>query len=916
MTIRNLQYFFNPKSVAVIGASLRPFSLGSIVLQNLIEAGFAGTIFPVNPKYPTLLDLPVYESVAKLPESPELAIICTPAATVVGLIKDLAQKGTRAVVILSGGLDANHNLFGKTIRQAMLEVAKPHLLRILGPSSVGLLVPGINLNASFAHTGAQAGKIAFVAQSGALVSGVLDWAGSREIGFSKIVSLGESSDVDIADMLDYLAGDNETEAILLYIEQIVGARKFLSAARAAARSKPVIVLKTGRGAQTEIKALSEGQALHSPVLIGQDQDQVIDAALRRAGTLRVFSSEGLFNAVETLARARNMKGDRLAIISNGAAANALATDALLNRHGELTRLSAATLAQLEKLMPKKWVSGNPGGNPIDVGSDASPERYAQVMQIVMNDPNVDAVLFLHAPTALVSSLAIAQAVLPLIEAAHCHVFACWLGGRTVAEARNLFSEAGVACYYTPERAVYGFMQIVQYRRNQALLMEVPANVSMDSHDTDSASGRAMAQALVRAVVARGDAFLTEAETKRVLSAYGIPVLATWFMGSTKEALACANEIGYPVVLKISAAGLGNKSDVGGVSLDLETPEALRTAASGMRRRVKRLQPKLALQGFVLQKMVRRPFAHELFIGVSTDPVFGPVILFGQGGLAVEVMADHALGLPHLNRVLAGDLISRTRVARLLAGYRNRPAADVDAVCRCLIQVSQMVIDLPELQELDINPLLADADGALALDARMRVGPVGKGQRLAIRPYPEDLEEWMPWQGKQLLLRPIKPEDGPQHLAFFNQLDAEDIRFRTFGSSRELDPSRLARLTQIDYDREMAFIASCQNEAGEFETLGVVRAVADPDNIRTEFGIIVRSDLKGKGLGRILFAKLIDYFRARGTQEMVGEALGHNAGVQDLVRRFGFEIHSVPGEGTVWMSLNLQAPVSPVAPQVA
>ncbi len=909
MTIRNLQYFFNPKSVAVIGASLRPYSLGNIVLQNLLDAGFAGTIFPVNPKYPTLFDLPVYESVAKLPESPELAIICTPAATVVGLIKDLAQKGTRAVVVLSGGLDANHNLFGKTIRQAMLEVAKPHLLRILGPSSVGLLVPGINLNASFAHTGAQAGKIAFVAQSGALVSGVLDWARSREIGFSKIVSLGESSDVDIADMLDYLAGDNETEAILLYIEQIVGARKFLSAARAAARSKPVIVLKTGWGAQTDIKALSEGQALHSPVLIGQDQDQVIDAALRRAGTLRVFSSEGLFNAVETLARARNMKGDRLVIVSNGAAVNALAIDALLNRRGELTPLSAATLAQLEKLMPKKWAGGNPGGNPIDVGSDASPERYAQVMQIVMHDPNVDAVLFLHSPTALVPSLAIAQAVLPVIEAAHCHVFACWLGGRTVAEARNLFSDAGIACYYTPERAVYGFMQIVQYRRNQALLMEVPTNVSVDARggEADPAAERAAVQAMVRAVVARGDAFLTESETKRVLSAYGIPVLATWFMGSTKEALECANQIGYPVVLKILAAGLGNKSDVGGVSLDLETPEALRTAASGMRRRVKRLQPKLALQGFALQKMVRRPFAHELIIGVSTDPVFGPVIVFGQGGLAVEVMADHALGLPPLNRVLAGDLISRTRVARLLAGYRNRPATDVDAVCRSLIQVSQIVIDLPELLELDINPLLADADGVLALDARMRVGPVGKGQRLAIRPYPEDLEEWLPWQGKQLLLRPIKPEDGPQHLAFFNQLDAEDIRFRTFGSSRELGPSRLARLTQIDYDREMAFIATCQNEAGEFETLGVVRAVADPDNIRTEFGIIVRSDLKGQGLGRILFAKLIAYFRARGTQEMVGEALGHNHGVQDLVRRFGFEIHTVPGEGTVWMSLNLQAP---------
>ena len=940
MTIRNLEWLFKPQSVALIGASLRPHSLGTIVLQNLLSGGFSGAILPVNPKYQTLLDLPVYESVADLPQVPDLAIICTPAATIVALIKELGNRGTRAVIVISDGLDEPHNLLGKSIRQAMLEAAKPFLLRILGPDCVGLLVPGIGLNASFALGGASSGKMAFVAQSGALVSGVLDWAKSREIGFSKFISLGESADIDIGDVLDYLAIDNETEAILLYLEHIPNARKFMSAARAAARGKPVIVLKTGWGIAQEAKPWPVGtelgaNGLHTTALLGPDQ--VIDCAIRRAGMLRVFSTEGLFNAVETLARARRMGGDRLAIISNGGALATLAQDALVNRQGCLATLSLESIAQLEKIMPKHWRAGNPaagvpaagvpaagaavtgaqvaGGPPVDapvaalvdILRDATPERYAQAMHIVMQDEGVDAVLVLHAPGALVSPDEIARALLPLIEQSRCHVFACWLGGKSVGQARHLFSEAGIACYFTPEKAVYGFMQIVQYRRNQALLMEVPAAVT-----GEVTPDRATAQALVRAALARGESMLSEPETKRVLAAYGIPVLATHTVTSVREALDCAQEIGYPVALKVLAPQLGHKSDVGGVALDLESGDALRYAAAGMRRRLKRLRPDVQLQGFMLQKMVNRADAHELIIGVTSDPVFGPVILFGQGGIAVEVMADHALALPPLNMVLARDLISRTRVARLLAGYRNRPQADLDLLCRTLIQVSHLVVDLPELIELDINPLLADAQGVLALDARMRIARVKRGERLAIRPYPEALEQWLAWHGEQLLLRPIKPEDAPQHLAFFNQLDADDVRYRTFSAMRELQPSHLARLTQIDYDREMAFIATRLCRQGKFETLGVVRAVADPDNISAEFAIIVRSDLKGKGLGRILFAKLLAYFRARGTQEMVGDALSHNKGVQDLARSFGFEIHSVPGEGTVRMTLDLQASATPPA----
>jgi acetyltransferase len=907
MTIRNLERMFKPRSVVLIGASLRPDSLGAIVLHNLQSGGFGGEIFLINPKYQTLLDLPVLSAVSDLPQVPDLAIICTPANTVVGLIKELGNLGTRAVIVLAGGLDASHNLFGKTIRQAMLEAAKPFLLRILGPNCVGLLVPGLGLNASFALGGAAKGAVAFVAQSGALVSGVLDWAKSREIGFSRFVSLGESADIDIADVLDYLAIDNETEAILLYIETIPNARKFMSAARAAARGKPVIVLKTGWGrAATAWPVLPSGQVKQNePNQPGQadssgssglDPDQVVDCAIRRSGMLRVFSTEGLFNAVETLARAHRPSGERLAIISNGSALATLAHDALANRGGCLASLAPDSIARLQKLMPKNWQASN----PLDICSDATPARYAEAMQIVMTDPGVDAVLLLHAPTALVSAEAIAHALLPLVAQTHCHVFACWLGGKSVGLARHLFSEAGIACYFTPEKAVYGFMQIVQYRRNQALLMEVPAALA-----GATPPDRATAQALVGAALARGETNLSPADTQLVLAAYGIAMPTPHLVAGVREALACADKLGYPLDLSLLAPPAA-RPDAGGVAHGLASADALRQAASCMRRRFKRLHPDLQPQGFAVQKMPNLRQSHELIVKVKPDPVFGPVIVFGQGGGALTLMADFAVALPPLNMVLARDLIGRTRVAALLAGYGERAQVDPDLLCRTLIQVSNLVVDLPQLQELELNPLLADGHGVLALGARLRIARTSERERLAIRPYPQDLEQLVTWQGEQLLLRPIKPEDGPQHLAFFSQLDADDVRYRTFSALRELQPSHLARLTQIDYDREMAFIATRLCTDGRFETLGVVRAVADPDNLSAEFAIIVRSDLKGKGLGRMLFAKLLAYFRARGTQEMVGDALSHNNGVQDLARSFGFEIHSVAGEGTVRMRLDLQA----------
>lgn len=891
MTVRNLKHLFEPKSIAVVGASSRPQSVGATVLHNLILAGFAGEIMPVNPKYDSLAGLKVHVSVSKLPSAPEMAVICTPPGTIPDIIADLGKLGTKAAIVLTAGLGNVTDSYGRSIKDLMLKAAKPHLLRILGPNCVGLLVPRLGVNASFAHIGALPGKIAFVSQSGAMVTGVLDWAKSRGIGFSRFISLGDMADVDFGDVLDYLASDNDTQAILLYVEAISDARKFMSAARAAARSKPTLVIKAGRAPEG-----AKAAASHTGALAGADD--VYDAAIRRAGMLRVYTTVDLFDAVETLARSRPIRGDRLAIITNGGGPGVLATDALIGKQGKLASLSPQAMKMLDKVLPPTWSHGN----PVDIIGDAPAQRYVEAMDIVMREPEIDAALLIHAPTAIVPSADIAAALVPVARDAPRNVLSCWLGGESVAKARSMFSEAGIPVYDTPEEAVRGFMQIVQYNRNQKLLMEVPAS-SSTSIEEDSEAVRA----LVKKALSSGRDMLSEPEAKQVLAAYGIPVVQTRTAGSIEEAAECATAIGFPVALKILSPDITHKSDVGGVVLDLEDADSVRAAATAMHKRLYELRPHARLSGFSVQSMVRRPDARELIVGVSSDPVFGPVILFGQGGIAVEVTADHAIGLPPLNMVLARDMISRTRVSRLLAAYRNRAAADVDAICRVLIQISRLVIDIPEIVELDINPLLADAGGVIALDARIRVRPAEKGgvDRLAIRPYPEELEEWADWQGERILLRPIKPEDGAQHVEFFSALTPEDVRLRMFMHMRELSHAQLARMTQIDYNREMAFIATRRRKDGTPETLGVARIIFDPDNIQGEFAVTVRSDLKSKGLGTLLMHKLIRHSRERGTHEIVGETLCENKALLGLVKRFGFTVHRAHENDTYSLKLGLK-----------
>jgi len=887
MSVRHLEYLFRPRSVAVIGASNRPRSVGNVVMRNLLRGGFDGPILPVNPREQAISGVFAYKNVASLPLVPDLAVICTPPETVPELIDALGTCGTKGVVALTAGLSRLRNDAGQTLQDVMLEKARPHLMRILGPNCVGLIEPRIGLNASFAHIDALPGQIAFVSQSGALCTSVLDWARSNGIGFSCFVSLGDLADIDFGDVLDYLGSDPATDAILLYIESIgaQGARKFMSAARAAARNKPVIAVKAGRMVEGARAAAS-----HTGALAGSDE--VYDAALRRAGILRVYEINELFDAVETLARARPIQGDRLAIVTNGGGPGVLATDALVAKGGRLAKLSEATIARLDEILPPTWSRGN----PVDIIGDAGGERYVGALEAVIDDPGVDCVLVMHVPAAVVSSEGAAEHVIEAVHKAKCPVVTSWLGRDAVEPSRDILRKAGVPTYDTPYDAICAFLHMVNDRRNQENLMQVPPSVMLDfAPDIEQ-----VRRIVDRSVGSAADV-LSEVDAKAILRVYGINVVETRIAQSGEDAVDLAQELGYPVAIKILSPQITHKSDVGGVALDLEDADSVRAAVQAMRSRAANLRPNARIEGFTVQRMANRKGVHELIIGMTTDAVFGPVILFGHGGTAVEVIGDRAIALPPLNMPLARDLISRTRVSKLLEGYRERAAANMDAICMVLMQVAQLVTDIPEIAELDINPLFADEVGAVAVDARIRVaastqrGP----ERLAIPPYPRELEEHVQLEdGTRVVLRPIRPEDLPAHEHFVTKLTRADLRQRFLGVVRDLPRSQMARLTQIDYDREMAFIAATQDGAGEAETLGVVRIVTDPVSETADFAIIIRSDLKGQGIGTMLMEKMVRYCRKRGIRELATPVLLDNVAMRALMKKLGFDVEECGDNKTV------------------
>ena len=886
MSIRHLDQLFEPASVAVIGASPRAASVGATVWRNLRQGGFAGPRWAVNPKHREIDGEPVVARVADLPAAPDLAVICTPPSTVPDLIAELGARGTRAAVVLTAGLTREQ-------KQAMLDAAKVHTLRILGPNGLGLLSPAIGLNASFAHASVGAGSLAFVSQSGALVSAMLDWGRSRGIGFSRFVSLGEQADIDFGDMLDWLASDASTRAVLLYVESLSAARKFMSAARAAARNKPVLVVKAGRSA-----AGQQAAASHTGALAGSDL--VIDAAIRRAGMLRVDTMADLFVAAEALAHfsapapgGESAPRERITIVTNGGGAGVLAADEVAQQALELAPLADALKRDLDKALPPNWSRAN----PVDIIGDAPVARYVSTLEALLAEPETGTLLFIHAPTAIVPSAEIAAALLPLAQAHPSRLVSCWLGGDAVSQARRLFHEAAIPSYDTPEQAVRALAMLATYRRNQALLLEAPPACSSARPIDSAAVGRLIDDAL-----AAGREMLTEPEAKALLAACGIVTVPTRVVAPDGDAAAqVARELGYPVVMKILSPQITHKSDVGGVALGLANARQVRSAANAMRERVAAARPDAVIEGFTVQPMVRRARALELIAGTHVDPLFGPVILFGAGGTSVEVVADRALALPPLNAPLARALIERTRIARLLAGWRDVPPADMAAIEGVLIALAQLLAEEPRIAELDINPLLADAGGVIALDARVRVSAAAPGgaARFAIRPYPQELVEHFEWRGRQATLRPIRPEDEAQHLAFLGRVEPADIRMRLFYTRRSIERRELARLTQIDYEREMAFIVTAPLEdGGGEETLGVVRAFVDPDNVQAEFGILIRSDTKGAGLGRRLMEKVIAFLRGRGTKRLVATVLAENAAMRDLAAQLGFQVSEQESEPAV------------------
>ena len=888
MSVLNLKQMLKPQSVALIGASDSPDSLGYLVYRNLLGGHFEGPVWPVNPKYDQVQGKTCYRDVDTLPGAPDLAVIVTPAKTVPGIISQLGKRGTRAAIVLSAGFREESG--NGTLEQELLNAARPHGLRILGPNCVGLLLPNLGLNASFAHTDSLPGKLALISQSGALCTTILDWANSRGIGFSHFISLGNSSDVDFGDLLDYLGNDPSTNGILLYIESIKEARKFMSAARATARNKPVIVIKSGR-----VKEGAQAATSHTGALAGSDD--VFDTAIRRAGMLRVYTIEDLFSAVETLARARRVRGNRLAILTNGGGPGVLATDSLISNDGHLAELSEQTINELDEVLPATWSHGN----PVDIIGDGDAERYVNALRVLLRDKSYDAVLVMLVPVAAIDNADVARAITDEIKQSRKPIFTCWMGADAVEEARVHFKETGIPSYETPEAAVHAFLQMVEYEHNQKALMQTPQSVPEDFTPDQETANTEIIKALDN-----DRNVLTEPEAKNLLSAYGIPVVDTRIATDVDEAVKVADEIGYPVALKILSPDLTHKSDVGGVLLDIESDKLLRYAAEGMLSRMQRLQPDACIEGFTVQEMSDRPHAHELIIGAMTDPIFGPVILFGKGGTAVEVVKDKAVALPPLNMILADELMARTHIYRELQGYRNTAATDLDAIRLTLLKISQMVIDHPEIQELDINPLFADSKGVLALDARIKVARTDKPgtERLAIRPYPQELEEWIQINnGMKVLLRPIKPEDESAHYELFRRLSPQDVYFRFFRAIGDIQHDQLARYTQIDYDREMAFIAAATNENGAPVTLGVARAVSDADNDEAEFAIVVASDSQGTGLGYSLLDKLIRYSREHGTNRLVGVTLSENEGMRRLARQFGFQEYYCT-DNTVHLQLDL------------
>ncbi len=886
---------FKPSSIALVGASDRPGTLGDLIRRNLEATGFKGRVEYVNSVHGEIAGRQAFRSVRDLPQPTDVAIIVTPAATIPQIITDCGESGIHGAIIVSAGFRDGDEA-GRELEAEVKRRARRHGVRFLGPNSLGLIRTDVALNASCGPRQPRPGRLALVSQSGALCAAVIDWARGRQVGFSTVISTGIGADITLGEILNFLVQDAATDSIMLYTEGVDDARSFMSALRAAARVKPVVVMKAGRHAERPDVA-----AFHTGSMVGADD--VFDAAMRRAGVLRIRDLYDLFTAAATLGAGARVRGRRLAIVSNAGAPGALAADHAGDRGLQLPTLAEDTAGRLQALRPVSDAQAN----PVYVRADSDAEQFAAAARIVLDDPGVDALLAILTPYALTDPDTLATELVSIAGEHRKPVFACWMGGESVASSRDIFAAHKLPSYSTPESAVDAIAALALYTANQEQLLQVPEPLG-----PTSAPDRAAAQAIIDAALDSGQEWLDPAESKKVLAAFGIPVVRSVPANSPSEAVKAARRAGFPVAMKILSPDIPHKTDVGGVRLGLADATAVRSAYAAMLRQVARARPDASLEGVLIESMYSHGQGREVMIGVVRDPVFGPAISFGLGGTLVEVVRDRAIALPPLNTFLARDLIGRTRASIALQPLRGAPAADQDAVENILLRVSELVCEMQDIGAIDLNPVIVTEQGAVVVDARLgvlRSPPAALPYaHVAIHPYPSGLVQRIELQGGTVAtIRPIRPEDAAIEAAFVHGLSEQSRFLRFMFTVHDLMPAQLSRFTQIDYDREMALIAVIETPAGE-KQIGVARYITLSDEETCEFAIVVGDDWQGKGLARRLFSMLIDIARGRRLKVMTGVTLRENGRMLDLARANGFGIKTDEDDSSlIQMTLDLQAP---------
>lgn len=867
--------FFSPRSVAVVGATEAAGSVGRAVLENL--ASFDGKVFPVNPKRPAVLGRPAYPSLAALPEAADLAVIVTPAATVPGLIRDCAETGIRNAIIISAGFKETGPA-GLALEEAVLAEARRGGVRIIGPNCLGVMTPRLGFNATFATTLALPGKVAFLSQSGALCTAILDWSLREQVGFSAFVSVGSMLDVNWGDLIEHLGDDPHTTSIVCYMESVGDARRFLSAAREVAYTKPVLIIKVGRSADAARAAAS-----HTGALTGSDN--VLDAAFHRAGVLRVDTIGELFNMAELLAKQPRPAGPRLAIVTNAGGPGALATDLLVTSGGELAALGADTISRLNEVLPAPWSHGN----PVDILGDAEADRYAAAVEAVSRDPDTDGMLVILTPQKMTAPEATAEALAKLAPTGK-PLLTSWMGGASLDPSRDLLNTAGIPTYDYPDTAARAFALMWRYADNLRAIYETPALPLKAGGARSLAECRDFMEGIRR----KGRTLLTELESKQLLAAYGIPTVSTELATDVESAVRLAAKVGHPVVLKLHSHTITHKTDVGGVQLDLADEAAVRSAWQRIETTLRERAGEGHFQGCTVQPMIDRR-GYELILGSTIDPQFGPVLLFGAGGQLVEVLQDRALGLPPLNTVLARQLMERTRIFRALGGVRGAKPVDLDALAALLVAFSRLVVEQPWIAEIDINPLLVSDRQVIALDARVVLHPPNTDPRdlprPAIRPYPEHFVSRATLRdGVEVMVRPIRAEDEPAVVDFHQRLSEQSIYSRFFSTiplAERVSHHRLARICFADYDREISLIVMAADQPQVIlAALRLTRRHASKD---ADFGLLVIDAWQGRGLGKLLVGELLRVAWAEGIGRVHGTVLADNRRMLEICRKNGFVI---------------------------